>query len=46
MKGIPSHARSNVTAQAILDSSYTNVTIANPEVIADLEDECELFVVA
>jgi len=41
MKGIPSHARSKDTAQAILGSSC-----ANPEALADPDDERKLFVVA
>lgn len=46
MKGIPSHARSVEIAQAILGSSCANVEIANPEAVADPDDERELFVVA
>jgi hypothetical protein len=46
LKGIPSHARSKDTAQIILGSSCTNVEIANPEAVADQEDERELFVAA
>ncbi|CAD6234888.1 unnamed protein product [Miscanthus lutarioriparius] len=46
MKGIPSHARSKETAQAILGSSCTNVEFANPEALADPDDESELFVAA
>ena len=46
MKGIPSHARSKDTAQAILGSSCPNGDIANPEALADPDDERELFVAA
>lgn len=46
MKGIPLHARSSETAQAILNSSSAKVNIANPEVLSDPDDEHELFVAA
>lgn len=46
LKGIPSHAHSKETAQIILGSSCINVDIANPEAVADPEDERELFVAA
>jgi hypothetical protein len=46
MKGIPSHARSKETAQAILGPSCTNVDIANNEALTDPNDECVLFVAA
>ena len=46
LKGIPSHAHSKETAQVILSSSCINVDIANPEAVADPDDDCELFVAA
>jgi hypothetical protein len=46
LKGIPSHTRSKEAAQAILVSSCVNIDIANPEALADLDDERELFVAA
>lgn len=46
LKGIPSHARSKETAEIILGSSCTNVDIANPEALADPDDERELFIAA
>ena len=46
MKSIPSHARSAVTAQAILGSSGAKVDIANPDALVDPDDERELFVAA
>jgi hypothetical protein len=46
LKGIPSHTRSKEAVQAILGSSCVNIDIANPEALADPDDECELFVAA
>ena len=43
MKGIPSHARSSELAQTILGSAGAKVEIANPEALADPDDERELF---
>jgi hypothetical protein len=44
MKGIPTHARSQEVAQAILGSAGVKVEIANPEAVADPDSERELFV--
>jgi hypothetical protein len=46
MKGVPAHARSAEVAQAILGSCCARVDIANPEAVADPDDERELFVAA
>lgn len=46
MKGIPSHARSIVTAQHILGLSSAGVEIATPDAVDDPDDERELFVAA
>jgi len=44
MKGIPSHARSEEVAQALLGSAGVKVEIADPDAVADPDDERELFV--
>ncbi|CAD6272682.1 unnamed protein product [Miscanthus lutarioriparius] len=44
MKGISSHALSSEVAQNIIGSAGAKVEIANPEALADPDDERELFV--
>jgi len=44
MKGLPSHARSTEVVQCILGSAGAKAEIANPEAVADPDDERERFV--
>jgi hypothetical protein len=44
MKGLPSHARSTEVVQCILGSAGAKAEIANPDAVADPDDERELFV--
>lgn len=46
MKGIPTHARSAVIVQTLQGASCAKVEIANPEAVADSDNECELYVAA
>lgn len=46
MKGIPVHAHSEEVVQRFLGSSCASVVIANPEDVADPDNERELFVAA
>lgn len=44
LKGLPSHARSEAVAQAILGSAGAKVEFANPDALSDPDDERQLFV--
>lgn len=44
LKGVPAHARSSEVAQAILGSASAKVETADPEALADPDDEREFFV--
>lgn len=44
LKGVPAYARSSEVAQAILGSASAKVETADPEALADPDDEREFFV--